>query len=180
MTSLLPPVLFSWVGDELDHPLPTMNFKSWFSLKSLLLCLLHRSLWQWQQQSPWQGTRMWQALEDWAGERTLSAGKGKRQVLSHCYYKFLAQLENQTDGALNIDRVFMMALVMVQLLTEGMKLVKNLNSFWHFPLPKTLCKVIAAPTVKAWTLELLSVHHSCQLNSQIIAFKNVQRIVAKH
>lgn len=167
MTSLSLCILFSWVGDELAHPLPRMNFRPWFSLKSLLLCLLHRSLWQWQQQSPWQGDRGVTRLggPGWGGNSVY-----RERVLSHCFYKFLGQLEDQTDGALDIDSIVMMALVMVRLLTEGMKLVKNLTLFWHFPLPKMLCRVITVPTVKTWALELLFVHCRCQLNIQIIAF----------
>lgn len=160
-------MLFSWVGDELAHPLPRTNFRPWFSLKSLLLCLLHRSLWQWQQQSPWQGDR---GVTSLGGLGCGGDSVCRERVLSHCFYKFLGQLENQNDGASNIDRIVMMALVIVQLLTKGMKLVENLTLFWHFSLPKMLCRVITVPTVKAWTLELLFVYCRCQLNIPIIAF----------
>lgn len=76
-------------------------------LKSLLLCLLHRSLWQWQQQRPWQWDKVVTSLGGpvWGGESIC-----RERVLYHCFYKFLGQLENQTDSAWNIDRIVMMAL----------------------------------------------------------------------
>lgn len=99
-----------------------------------------------------------------------SVGEGKRQELSH---------ENQTDGALNIDGIVITGNGAT--FDRGNEISQEPTSFWHFPLPKTLCRVITVPTVRAWTLKLLSVHCRCQLNSQIIAFfKIVQRIVAEH
>ena len=47
---------------------------------------------------------------------------------------------SQTDSALNIDIIVMMALVMVQLLTDGMKFIKKLTLFWHSPLPRKHCE----------------------------------------
>lgn len=46
------------------------------------------------------------------------------------------QLMSQTDSALNVDIIVMMALVTVQLLTDGMKFVEKLILFWHSPLSR--------------------------------------------
>lgn len=43
---------------------------------------------------------------------------------------------SQTDSALNIDIIVMMALVMVQLLLEGMIFVRKLTLFWHSPVSR--------------------------------------------
>lgn len=91
--------------------------------------------------------------------RGLICREGKRQVLSH---------ENQTEGALNIDAIVTTGNGAI--FDRANEISQEPTSFWHFPLPKTLCRVITVPTARAWTLELLSVPCRCQLNRQIIAF----------
>lgn len=122
----------------MDRPLPQKYSRN---LEFEIPSTVSRHWWQyWQQSAPQvDRTHMWWGrVENGALSAGQSSGGGTdvRCGFTGGHGLVLKSHDSlsQTDGALNIDIVVTMAMVIVQLLTNGSEFSKKL--FWHSPLSR--------------------------------------------